>query len=53
MNVKKILLVGVVALLLFVMISSPQRAAGGVHDAMGWLKDAAQAIIDFIGKVFS
>lgn len=53
MDVKKIGIVAVALLLLFFVITQPQTAAGIVHDILGVLQGAAEAVITFIGSLFS
>ncbi|QWF77507.1 hypothetical protein [Amycolatopsis sp. CA-230715] len=52
-NVKKILIVGVIALVLFFLISKPTQSADAVHNVLGWLKDGAEAIVTFFKSLFS
>ncbi|MDT7726891.1 MAG: hypothetical protein QOI21_3467 [Actinomycetota bacterium] len=52
-NVKKILIVGVVALVLFFLITQPTESAGAVHNVLGWLKKGAEAIVTFVRTLFS
>jgi Sec-independent protein translocase protein TatA len=52
-GVKKILIVGVVALVLFFLISQPTQSADFVHRVLGWLKDGAEAIVTFFRSLFS
>ena len=52
-GVKKILIVGVVALVLFLLITQPQQSADFVHRVLGWLKDGAEAIVTFFRTLFS
>ena len=52
-NVKKILVVGVIALVLFFLITQPQQSADAVHKALGWLKEGADAIVTFVRSLFS
>lgn len=53
MNVKKVVTLVVVALVLFFLIAQPHQAANGVSNILGWLKNAAQAIITFVQSVFA
>ncbi|MFC0108653.1 TcpD family membrane protein [Kibdelosporangium aridum] len=53
MNVKKILLLAVVALLVFYLITQPTQSANAVQTVLGWLRDGAEAIITFIRGVFA
>lgn len=50
---KKFLIVGVVALVLFLLISQPNQSADAVHTVLGWLQDGAEAIVTFVKGVFS
>ncbi len=52
-GVKKVLIVGVVALVLFLLITQPQQSADFVHRVLGWLKDGAEAIVTFFRALFS
>jgi Sec-independent protein translocase protein TatA len=52
-NLKKILIVGVVALVLFFLITQPIRSADAVHNVLGWLKSGAEAIVTFVRTLFS
>lgn len=52
-NVKKVLIVGVVALVLFFLISQPHESADAVQQAFGWLGDGADAIVTFVRSLFS
>jgi hypothetical protein len=52
-GVKKILIVGVVALVLFFLITQPQQSADFVHRALGWLRGGAEAIVTFVRSLFS
>ena len=40
-GMKKVLIVGVVALVLFFLITQPTQSADFVHRVLGWLKDPA------------
>ncbi|MGH3449537.1 MAG: hypothetical protein ACRDQW_02200 [Haloechinothrix sp.] len=53
MDVKKVAIIVVAALLLFYVISNPAEAAGGVQTILGWLGDAANQIITFIEQLFA
>lgn len=53
MNVKKIVLLAVVALLLFYLITQPTQSAEGVQTVLGWLRDGADAIITFVKSLFA
>jgi len=52
-KVKKVLLIGVIALVLFFLITRPNQSADSVHTVLGWLKDGAEAIVTFVRDVFS
>jgi hypothetical protein len=52
-SLKKILIVGVVALVLFFLITQPLQSADAVHNVLGWLKMGAEAIVTFIRSLFS
>ncbi|GLZ35815.1 hypothetical protein Lesp02_80020 [Lentzea sp. NBRC 105346] len=48
---KKILIFAGVALLLFFLIAEPQQAAQLVHNILGALRTAAEALINFAKNV--
>ncbi|GAB2749650.1 MULTISPECIES: hypothetical protein [Amycolatopsis] len=52
-QIKKILLVGVVALVLFLLITQPTQSAEAVQTALGWLRDGAEAIVTFVKSLFA
>jgi hypothetical protein len=52
-GMKKVLIVGVVALVLFFLITQPTQSADFVHRVLGWLKDGAEAIVTFFRTLFS
>lgn len=52
-SIKKILIVGVVALVLFFLISQPHQSADAVHNVLGWLKKGADALVTFVRSLFS
>lgn len=52
-NTKKILVVAVVALVLFFLITRPTQSAQVVQQALGWLRDGAEAIVTFVRTLFS
>ena len=52
MKGKKLLAIAVVGLVLFLIIGSPERAAGIVRDGFGLLGDAAQNIVEFAAGIF-
>lgn len=53
MNVKKIVLLAVVALLVFYLVTQPQQSANAVHNVLGWLRDGADAVITFVKSLFA
>lgn len=53
MNLKRILIWGGVALIVFMMIHQPAQSAGTVHHLLSSLQTWAEAIITFVGKVLS
>ncbi|MGW4528348.1 hypothetical protein [Amycolatopsis sp. NPDC004378] len=53
MNWKKIGIIAAVALVIWLVVSNPHGAAGGVHHGLGWLKDGANSIVTFIQGVFA
>ncbi|WP_167305332.1 hypothetical protein [Saccharomonospora piscinae] len=52
-GLKKILIFGVVALVLFLLISRPNESADAVRSALGWVQDGAEAIILFFQSLFA
>jgi cell shape-determining protein MreC len=52
-SAKKILVIGVVALVLFFLISRPTQSADAVHTALGWLRNGAEAIVTFVRSLFA
>ncbi|TWE22139.1 hypothetical protein [Prauserella muralis] len=52
-GLKKVLIFGVVALVLFFLITRPTESADAVQSALGWLRDGAEAIITFVQSLFS
>jgi hypothetical protein len=52
-NVKKILVVAVVALVLFFLITQPHQSADAVHNVLNWLKNGANGIVTFVRSLFS
>jgi len=52
-NTKKILVLSGVALLVFFLVTQPTESAGIVTAIVNALKDAAEAIIQFVKSVFS
>lgn len=53
MNVKKLIVLVVVAFLLFFLITQPVLSATATHNVLGWLGSGAQAIVTFIKTLFS
>jgi hypothetical protein len=53
MNAKKAIILIVIALVLFYVITQPAQAAEAVQGIFGWLKDGAEAIIEFMKSLFS
>lgn len=53
MDVKKILIFVVVALVLFFLISSPTQSANVVKDILGGLRSGAEAVISFVQSLFA
>ncbi|MGH3451527.1 MAG: hypothetical protein ACRDQW_12555 [Haloechinothrix sp.] len=51
-NAKKGLIIGVVALVLFFLISRPTESAAAVHTALGLLQDGAEALLTFVEALF-
>lgn len=52
-NMKKLVIVAVIALILWLLITQPHQTADGVHNILDWLKNAARSIITFVRDVFS
>src|SRR5690606_9555503 len=52
-GLKKILIFGVVALVLFLLISRPTESADAVQTALSWLGDGAEALVTFVQSLFS
>jgi hypothetical protein len=52
-NVKKILIVGVVAFVLFFLITRPVQSAAAVHNVLGWLGIGTEAIVTFVRSLFA
>ena len=52
MNIKKILTFAGIALVLFLVFTAPDQAAGAVNGILSRLRDAAQAIITFVRSLF-
>lgn len=53
MNAKKLAGIAGIALVLFFVIAQPDNAAGLVSNIIGFLRDAAEAVISFVTNVFS
>ncbi|WP_188316769.1 hypothetical protein [Solihabitans fulvus] len=53
MNTKKVVVLAVVALALFLLITRPQESASGVHNVLNGLKQGAEAILTFIKSLFA
>jgi hypothetical protein len=51
--IKNILVIGVVALVLFLLITQPTESAEAVQTALGWLRDGAEAIVTFVKSLFA
>ncbi|MBV8933715.1 MAG: hypothetical protein JOZ47_11770 [Kutzneria sp.] len=49
---KKVLIIAGVALLLFVLVTQPESAAGWVRGILGGLRYGAEALITFVGGIF-
>jgi hypothetical protein len=52
-NLKKVVIVAVVALVLFFLITSPTQSAAVVHNVLGWLRSGAEAIVTFVRALFA
>ncbi|MFF5990169.1 hypothetical protein [Prauserella flavalba] len=53
MNAKKLATFAGIALVLFFVIAQPGNAAGLVNNIIGFLRDAAEAVIAFVSNIFS
>lgn len=53
MNLRKLIIIIVVALVLFYLITAPTNAASAVDGILNWLKSAAESIITFVKTLFS
>ena len=51
--IKNVLVIGVVALVLFLLITQPTQSAEAVQTALGWLRDGAEAIVTFVKSLFA
>jgi hypothetical protein len=52
-NLRKVIIVLVVAFVLFFLISQPAQSATVVHNVLGWLKTGADAIVTFVKNLFA
>ncbi|WP_007024748.1 hypothetical protein [Saccharomonospora iraqiensis] len=52
-GLKKVLIFGAVALVLFLLVSRPTESAETVRSALSWLRDGAEAIITFFQSLFA
>ncbi|GAA1194668.1 hypothetical protein GCM10009675_06900 [Prauserella alba] len=52
-NAKKLAGIAAVALVLFFVIAQPGQAAGFVNNIIGFLRDAAEAVITFVSNIFT
>ncbi|MEU3275274.1 hypothetical protein SAMN05421630_11455 [Prauserella marina] len=53
MNAKKLAGLAALALILFFVIAQPGNAAGLVNNVIGFLREAAEAVITFVSNIFS
>lgn len=53
MNAKRLLTFAGIALVLFFVIARPGEAANLVETIIGFLRDSAEAIIQFVSDLFS
>ncbi|WP_187346858.1 hypothetical protein [Saccharomonospora sp. CUA-673] len=53
MNAKKLAGFAAIALILFFVIAQPGQAAGLVNNLIGFLRDAAEAVITFVSNIFT
>lgn len=53
MNLKKIIVLLVVAFLVFFLITEPSQSATAVQNVLNWLKNGAEAIITFVKSLFA
>ncbi len=51
-NLKKVLVLAVVALVLFLLITRPEESASAVQTVLGWLREGAESIITFVRSLF-
>lgn len=52
-NAKKVIVLVVVAFVLFYLITQPVESANLVQSILGWLRDAADAIVTFLKQLFA
>jgi cell shape-determining protein MreC len=52
-NLKRLIVLIVVAFLLFFLITNPGGSANVVDNILGWLKNGAQSIVTFVQQIFS
>ena len=52
-NLKKLIIILVVAFVLFFLISQPTQSATVVTNILNWLKSGAEAIITFVRSLFA
>lgn len=52
-NVKKAIIIGGVAVVLFFLITAPHESANAVHTVLGWLQDGAEALVTFVKALFN
>jgi hypothetical protein len=52
-GLKIVVVVGVVALVLFFLITQPTQSADLVHKVLGWLKYGAEALVTFLKALFA
>jgi hypothetical protein len=53
MDVKKVAIIVVAALVLFYVITQPSQAGLAVQDILRWLRGGAEAIITFMKSIFA
>ncbi|GAB3435010.1 hypothetical protein [Actinophytocola sediminis] len=51
MNVKKALLLGAAAVLVYTLVAHPTQLGDGVQAIFGWIGDGIQAIVAFLRSV--
>jgi len=52
-NLRKVIIILVVAFVLFFLISQPTQSANVVTTVLDWLKTGAEAIITFVKSLFA